>query len=132
MAGPFAINCYWSHNFAIFAILDYYLSHNFQAKKTLANKEILSLNTLVFKNLSVFWWKHHYLETLITGISPLTRVLIVWILITQFFKRYYKNLWFNDLKIFSYTWFLLMQYILTWVFPSPKNCVNGRLPVLNT
>ena len=34
--------------FAIFAILDYNLSHNFQAKKTLANKEILSLNTLVF------------------------------------------------------------------------------------
>ena len=62
--------------FAIFAILDYYLSHNFQAKKTLANKEILSLNTLVFKNFSVFWWKHHYLETLITGISPLTWVPI--------------------------------------------------------
>ena len=62
--------------FAIFAILDYYLSHNFQAKKHWQIEKSLVSTLWFLKTLVFFWWNHHYLETLVTGISPLTRVPI--------------------------------------------------------
>ena len=36
------------------------------------------------------------------------------------------------LKRLGYAWFLLMRFLLTWVFPIPKNSVNGGPPVLST